>query len=116
MKLVEVVPEYREGLPGKVNHRDGLPIDSISIAANRRTESCAEQMEQEWWDACELTGCEWTACTVPMANTNAIHKTASILASGTLSVYLHRLMPLFEFSVGLDVRQRPWEQIVISAC
>jgi hypothetical protein len=38
----------------------------------------AEQIEQEWWDVWELTGCEWTACTVPMAHTSATHKTHSV--------------------------------------
>lgn len=38
----------------------------------------AEQIEQEWWDLRELIGCEWTACTVPMAHTSATHKTHSV--------------------------------------
>ena len=34
-----------------------------------------EQIVQEWWDVCELSGCECTACAVPIANTNATHST-----------------------------------------
>ena len=41
--------------------------------------ACAvEQMEQEWCDAVEFSGCVCTACTTPSAKTNAIermHKT-----------------------------------------
>lgn len=40
----------------------------------------AEQIEQEWWDVWELTGCEWTACKVPIANTSATHNTPSAWA------------------------------------
>lgn len=40
----------------------------------------AEQIEQEWCDVWDLTGCEWTACTVPIANTSTTHKTLSAWA------------------------------------
>lgn len=30
----------------------------------------AEQMEQEWCGVEELSGCEWTACAVPIATTS----------------------------------------------
>jgi hypothetical protein len=40
----------------------------------------AEQIEQEWCDVVELTGWEWTACAVPIANTSTAHNTPSTWA------------------------------------
>ena len=37
----------------------------------------AEQIEQGWCDVWDLIGCEWTACTVPMAQTSATQNTHS---------------------------------------
>lgn len=37
-------------------------------------------MEQEWWAVVALSGCEWTACTVPIANTSSTQSTAVVLA------------------------------------
>ena len=39
-----------------------------------------EQIEQECGDAFALSGWEWTACTVPMANTRNTQSTATVLA------------------------------------
>jgi len=42
--------------------------------------ACAvEQTEQTWCDAVEFSGCAWTACTTPIANTRAIESTHSTL-------------------------------------
>ena len=40
----------------------------------------AEQIEQECRAVFALSGCEWTACTVPIANTSSTHSTAVVLA------------------------------------
>ena len=38
-----------------------------------------EQIEQECGAAFALSGCEWTACTVPIANTSTTQSTAVVL-------------------------------------
>ena len=38
-----------------------------------------EQIEQEWGATFSLSGCEWTACTVPIANTSSTQSTAVAL-------------------------------------
>ena len=55
----------------------GLTIGSTLIVVLAGPRLGAEQIEQEWWDVRELIGCEWTACTVPMANTSPMHNTHS---------------------------------------
>ncbi len=36
----------------------------------------AEQIVQEWCEVCEsVSGCECTACAIPIANTSATHNT-----------------------------------------
>src|SRR6266853_1042598 len=47
----------------------GLTIGSTLTVTAAGPRLGAEQIEQEWWDVRELIGCEWTACTVPMAQT-----------------------------------------------
>jgi hypothetical protein len=39
-----------------------------------------EQIEQECGDVFALSGWEWTACTVPIANTKSTQSTAVVLA------------------------------------
>src|SRR6266481_1970345 len=46
-----------------------LAMGNRSTLATAGPRVGAEQIEQEWCAAWELIGCEWTACTVPMANT-----------------------------------------------
>jgi hypothetical protein len=55
----------------------GLIIGNTLIIALAGPRLGAEQIEQEWWDVRELIGCEWTACTVPIAQTSAMHNTHS---------------------------------------
>jgi hypothetical protein len=38
-----------------------------------------EQIEQECRAVFALSGCEWTACTVPIANTSSTQRTAVVL-------------------------------------
>jgi len=40
-----------------------------------------EQIEQEWRAVFSLSGCEWTACTVPIANTSNTQSAAVVLAT-----------------------------------
>jgi hypothetical protein len=39
-----------------------------------------EQIEQECWAIFALSGCEWTACTVPIASTSKTQTAAVVLA------------------------------------
>ena len=55
----------------------GLTIGSTLTVTAAGPRLGAEQIEQEWWDVRELIGCEWTACTVPIAQTSAMHNTHS---------------------------------------
>ena len=55
----------------------GLTIGSTLIIVLAGPRLGAEQIEQEWCDVWDLIGCEWTACTVPMPNTSAMHNTHS---------------------------------------
>ena len=55
----------------------GLTIGSTLIIVLAGPRLGAEQIEQEWCDVWDLIGCEWTACTVPIAQTSAMHNTHS---------------------------------------
>jgi len=70
----------------KIRTRAGAGgASSAAVRAGAATTVCVlklacavEQMEQEWCDAVEFSGCVCTACTTPSAKTNAIermHKT-----------------------------------------
>jgi hypothetical protein len=54
----------------------------------------AEQIEQECWDIFALTGCEWTACTVPIANNSNTERTAMALMIGLRLVLIRCLMSM----------------------
>jgi hypothetical protein len=83
----------------------GLTIGKTLTVAVAGPRLGAEQTEQEWRDVWELTGCEWTACTVPMANTSAMHKTHSARAIWLLFAVV-RIMAsrLLESNAELDER------------
>jgi hypothetical protein len=57
----------------------------------------AEQIEQEWCDVWDCAGCEWTAWMVPMAKTNPMHKTHSVLAMSVRS----RVILIWQFLAGV---------------
>ena len=58
----------------------GLIIGKTLIDVAAGPKLGAEQIEQEWWEVCDFAGCEWTACTVPIVKTSAMHNTQSTWA------------------------------------
>jgi hypothetical protein len=62
--------------------------------------ACAvEQIEQEWWDAVEFSGCVWTACTTPKAQTNEI---ASMQRTLTMTLRFVNALNMILWCRGLD--------------
>ena len=55
----------------------GLTIGRMLIVVVAGPRLGAEQIEQGWCDVWDLIGCEWTACTVPMAQTSTTQNTHS---------------------------------------
>jgi len=54
-----------------------------------------EQIEQECRAVFSLSGCEWTACTVPIANTSNTQSTAVVLTITLRSAHMRRMTPLW---------------------
>ena len=53
-----------------------------------------EQIEQEWGATFSLSGCEWTACTVPIANTSNTQNTAVVFTITLRSAQVRCMPPL----------------------
>jgi len=54
-----------------------------------------EQIEQECRAAFSLSGCEWTACTVPIASTSNTQSTAAVFVITLRSPHMRCMTPLW---------------------
>jgi hypothetical protein len=92
MKSVEAGRKATNVSRAKCAMATGLTIGNALTVAVTGPKLGAAQMEQEWCDVWELTGCEWIACTVPIPSTRTAQSTHTTLAT-RLRFVATRTMP-----------------------
>jgi hypothetical protein len=102
--LVRIGRKNTTASPDEYAIATGLAVGNNATVVAAGPMLGAEQIEQEWWSVWELIECEWTACTVPMANTSPTHRTHNARAIGLRS-WIPLIMDLsIESSAGLGER------------